>query len=46
MKFEMYHIYTYFPLSVILCLRLDVYEESIVLTEERMENTEIFELPP
>ncbi|KAL1266652.1 hypothetical protein QQF64_002327 [Cirrhinus molitorella] len=34
-------------ICVILCLRLDVYEESIILTEEGMENhTEIFELPP
>uniref|UniRef100_A0A8C1KQA6 Solute carrier family 46 member 3 n=1 Tax=Cyprinus carpio TaxID=7962 RepID=A0A8C1KQA6_CYPCA len=34
-------------ICVILCLRLDVYEESIILTEEMMENhTEILELPP
>ncbi|XP_051765622.1 solute carrier family 46 member 3 isoform X1 [Ctenopharyngodon idella] len=34
-------------ICVILCLRLGVYEESIVLTQDGMENhTEIFELPP
>ncbi|XP_043107124.1 solute carrier family 46 member 3 [Puntigrus tetrazona] len=32
---------------VLLCLRLDVYEESLILKEERMENpTETSELPP
>ncbi|XP_052464203.1 solute carrier family 46 member 3 isoform X1 [Carassius gibelio] len=34
-------------ICVILCLRLDVYEESIILTEEMMENHPgILELPP
>lgn len=35
------------PFSVILYLRLDVYEESMIVTQESMEDhTEIFEIPP